>query len=301
MRNASLVSWRPEPSQSSLNTYCERVGRLVDRQTAITALILAKEQAERTAAAERAAKERAEQANRAKTEFLANMSHELRTPLNAIIGFSEMMAQQRCSSNKVEQYSEYAKDIYKSGVHLLGVINDILDLSKIEASDMDLHEELVDLPELFESSVTMVRHRAHEAGLVLAVHKPAVLPKLWGDKRRIKQILINLLANAVKFTPAGGRVTLSAEATAARGIAIRVEDSGIGIAPENIEVALTPFMQVDSKLSRKYEGTGLGLPLVKAFVELHGGVLRLNSQLGVGTTVIAQFPAQRARWSESNG
>jgi signal transduction histidine kinase len=274
--------------------YCERVGRLVDRHVALVALQVAKEQAERTAAAERAAKERAEAANRAKTEFLANMSHELRTPLNAIIGFSELMPARIGNRASI---LEYAKDIQNSGLHLLNVINDILDLSKIEASDLQLDEEKVELKEIFEASLAMVRHRADGKRLTFRVEQPEAMPKLLGDDRRLKQVLINLLSNAVKFTPAEGSITLTAGVTAAGGIEIKVTDTGIGIPAEHLEAVMQPFVQVDSSLNRKYDGTGLGLPLAKAFVELHGGTLRLDSTIGAGTTVTAAFPAQRTLWS----
>jgi signal transduction histidine kinase len=270
--------------------YSERLGRLVDRQVAIVALEVAKEQAERTAAAERAAKERAEAANRAKTEFLANMSHELRTPLNAIIGFAELMPARIDNPKRV---LEYARDIQNSGLHLLNVINDILDLSKIEASDLRLDEERVDLKEIVRSAVSMVRHRAEGKGLTMRVEQPEATQWLSGDGRRIKQVLINLLSNAVKFTPAPGSVTLRSAVAPCGGIEIKVIDTGIGIPAEHLDAVLQPFVQVDSKLNRKYEGTGLGLPLAKAFVELHGGTLMLESTAGAGTTVTALFPAQR--------
>ncbi|MCH7888813.1 MAG: PAS domain S-box protein [Proteobacteria bacterium] len=239
------------------------------------------------------AKEQAELANRAKSEFLANMSHELRTPLNAVIGFSEMIHGQVFGKVGNARYLEYAKDINDSGKHLLELITDILDLSKIEAGKLELYEEDVDVARAIRSCLTLVKERAEAGGLTLERRIPSDLPALRADERKLKQILLNLLSNAVKFTPDGGKITLAAEVGPRRGFVIRVTDSGIGIAPEDIATALIPFGQVDSALSRKYEGTGLGLPLTKALAELHGATLELTSEIGAGTTATVRFPAER--------
>ncbi len=240
-----------------------------------------------------AAKEQAELANRAKSEFLANMSHELRTPLNAVIGFSELIENQVFGPVGNEKYLEYAKDIQTSGQHLLKLINDILDLSKIEAGKLELYEENVDVAVVIDACLMLVRERAESAGVAITHRLPKTLPRIRVDERKLKQILINLLSNAVKFTPEGGRVTLRVAVGPRRGFVIKVSDTGIGIAPDDVQRALAPFGQVDSALSRRFEGTGLGLPLTKALVEMHGGDLEIESTLDVGTTVIVRFPPRR--------
>ncbi|MFA7430996.1 MAG: ATP-binding protein [Rhodospirillaceae bacterium] len=240
----------------------------------------------------RAAMGQAETANRTKSEFLANMSHELRTPLNAIIGFSEVMAQQLLGPLS-DQYRDYAGSIHDSGWHLLDIINDILDVSKIESGQLILYEEAVDLPAVTAASVRLVRERADRARVTLIQDLPAALPLLRGDQRRLKQVVINLLSNAVKFTPPEGRVTISACATADGGLRMSVTDTGIGMKPEDIPLALTPFRQIDSGLARRHEGTGLGLPLTKALVELHGGTLAIHSVFGKGTEIRLWFPPDR--------
>jgi signal transduction histidine kinase len=239
------------------------------------------------------AKEEAEVASRAKSEFLANMSHELRTPLNAIIGFSEILEGERFGALEA-RYRTYAHDIGNSGRHLLSVINDVLDVSRIESGALTLQEEIVNLADLVDSCARLIEPRAQEAGVTLAVDLPAALPPLTADGRRLKQILLNILSNAVKFTPTGGRVVVRAT-FAAGAMAISVEDTGIGIAADDLPKALRPFGQVDSRLARKYQGTGLGLPLAKAMTESHGGTLSIASTLGHGTTVMIALPAWRVR------
>ncbi|MBF0373231.1 MAG: PAS domain S-box protein [Alphaproteobacteria bacterium] len=242
-------------------------------------------------AALREAKEQAEWANRAKSEFLANMGHELRTPLNAIIGFSEVIQKEMFGPVATPQYVSYAGNINDSGRHLLDVINDILDVSRIEAGKLALKPEPVALMAVVESTLRLVARRTEQAQLTLEADLPPTLPTIEGEPRRLKQVLLNLASNAVKFTPEGGRVTFSARNEADGGVTMIVADTGIGIAAEDIPKAMTPFSQVDSRLARKYEGTGLGLPLAKAFVELHGGTLELESRPGVGTTVTVRLPA----------
>lgn len=239
------------------------------------------------------AKESAELANRTKTEFLANMSHELRTPLNAVIGFSEIMKSELLGEMGNEQYKGYCNDIHQSGIHLLKVINDILDISKIEAGKFDLYDEEIDPVEAIESCMRLIRERARNSNIDLSMVLQGELPLIRADERKLKQILLNLLSNAVKFTPEGGSVSIEAVADSELGFKVSVSDTGIGIAREDFNTVLTPFGQVESALGRKFDGTGLGLPLAKSLVELHGGSLSLESEIGSGTTVTVQFPTQR--------
>jgi PAS domain S-box-containing protein len=241
----------------------------------------------------RSTMEEAEVANRTKSEFLANMSHELRTPLNAIIGFSEVMTREVFGPLGGAQYKDYAASIQESGRHLLELINDILDVSKIESGQLTLTEEPLDLGEVIVASQRLVRERAERANVALETDLPDDLPPILADQRRMKQVFLNLLTNAVKFTPPSGRITVTARRTDDGGLMIRVTDTGIGMRPEDIPLVLQPFRQIDSGLSRRHEGTGLGLPLTKALVELHGGSLRLKSAPGHGTEVRLWFPGDR--------
>jgi signal transduction histidine kinase len=233
----------------------------------------------------------AETANRAKSEFLANMSHELRTPLNAIIGFSEVIKIGMFGPVS-ERYRSYGSDIFDSGNHLLKLINEILDLSKLEAGHFELQEEDVDIADVIRSSKRLIDAQAEKAKVRVHATIQDGLPLVRADDRRMRQVLINLLSNAVKFTPEGGRVLVSCLATDT-GLVITVSDTGIGMAPHQIPKALEAFGQVDSTISRKYEGTGLGLPLAKHLVELHGGMLRIESALNFGTTVTIVLPPER--------
>ena len=228
------------------------------------------------------------------------MSHELRTPLNAIIGFSEVMKTEKMGPIGSVQYREYAKDINDSGLHLLTLINDILDLAKIESGKDELHESDIEIENLIESVVMLVRQRAMKASVELVLDIDKNLPVLRADERKLKQILLNLLTNAIKFTRAGGTVTLRARCSVESGCVLEVVDSGIGITPEDIPKALSQFGQVDSTLGRKQEGTGLGLPLTKALVEMHDGSLDLQSKVDVGTTVTVRFPAARVAPLQEN-
>jgi signal transduction histidine kinase len=245
--------------------------------------------------------DRAEAANHAKSAFLAHMSHELRTPLNAIIGFAELMRLRLHGPLGARQYEGYAADIGESGAHLLRIINDILDLSKTEAGKMELCEEVVDVGELVGSVCRLVRHRSEAARLHLLTAISSPPPLLYCDERKLKQMLLNLLSNAVKFTPPGGRVVASADAGPEGGLRIAVRDTGIGIAARHLARVLEPFAQVDGSFSRRCDGTGLGLPLVKAMIELHGGALELSSALGKGTVATLAFPPVRLVRRGSDG
>ncbi len=239
------------------------------------------------------AKEQADLASRSKSEFLANMSHELRTPLNAIIGFSEIIKDELFGAVGQPQYVEYSKDIFDSGQLLLSLINDILDMSKIEAGKRELAETTLDVDRIAQSVVRLVASRAKTGKVQLDVTIPRDLPALRGEEKAMKQVLTNLLTNAIKFTPENGTVSLEAGIDDTGRMTIAVRDTGIGIAKQDIATALAPFGQIESALSRKHQGTGLGLPLTKALVELHGGILDLQSTLGVGTTITLIFPKDR--------
>jgi PAS domain S-box-containing protein len=239
------------------------------------------------------AKTEAEHANRAKSEFLAHMSHELRTPLNAIIGFAEIMSKELLGPLQNRRYREYAGDVHASGKHLLEIVNDILDLAKLEAGKFELDEEPVDPAQLVDSAFRLLRERAHGSGVHLAAELPRVLPLLRVDRRLALQILINLATNAVKFSHRGGTVTVAARLDEKGAFEIAVIDAGIGIAEEDLPRVVLPFGQANSGVARAVEGTGLGLSLTKAMVERHGGVLQISSELGAGTRVTVTFPPER--------
>jgi len=240
---------------------------------------------------------RAENANRAKSEFLANMSHELRTPLNAINGFSEMMVGEMFGPLGDPRYREYARDIHGSGQHLLALINDILDMAKIEAGKLHLRFEPISLEDVAEDAVRLVRNRAEAVGVALAVDFPT-LPDVEADYRAIKQVLLNLLSNAIKYTPRDGRVEIAAEPhpdVMGGRVRIFVRDTGIGIPQEDLARLAKPFEQVESHLARTTSGTGLGLALTKSLIEMHNGVLDLESKPGEGTTVSFVLPVRQAQ------
>jgi signal transduction histidine kinase len=241
----------------------------------------------------RRARDAAEQASRVKSHFLANMSHELRTPLNAIIGFSDILRSQLFGPLGNLRYEDYLSDIHQSGHHLLRLVNDILDISKLEAGAMEISEGVVELRAIVVDSVNLLSTQAAGNGVTLSIDLPEGLPRLRADELRLKQVVLNLLSNAVKFSRRGGEVNLSARLAGSGELVIAVRDSGIGMNAGDITVALQPFRQVESALSRSHEGTGLGLPLAKALIEKHGGALHIVSEREVGTTVTVTLPASR--------
>ncbi len=276
----------------------EEVRRLNEEQlqAAVVSLERSQEQLSELARRYETEKVRAESANKSKSEFLANMSHELRTPLNAINGFSEIMLGEMFGPLGDGRYKEYAKDIHNSGQHLLALINDILDMSKIEAGKMSLRFDPMNLQEVTDDAVRLIRNRAEAAGLVLAIDYPH-LPEIEADYRAVKQILLNLLSNAVKFTPKGGRITVRAEArrdALGERLRISVQDTGIGIAKDDLSRLARPFEQVETQHAKTQAGTGLGLALTKSLVEMHGGLLEMHSIPGEGTTVSFTLPLRQS-------
>jgi signal transduction histidine kinase len=241
------------------------------------------------------ARRRAEEANRAKSIFLANMSHELRTPLNAILGFSEII-RDRLFGNDAARYADYAADIHRSGAHLLNIVSDILDVTRIEAGKFELREEKAMLSEVLAEASLSVEQQAVKGGISLIRCLPGTDAVISGDKTKLTQIVINLLSNAIKFTPSGGSVSLSAEPDEEGGLTVAVRDTGIGMAGHEIRDAMELFRQVDSSLARRYEGTGLGLPLAIQLTELHGGTLTVDSAPGRGTLVTVHLPKERIAW-----
>jgi signal transduction histidine kinase len=248
-----------------------------------------------------AANQEAELASRAKSEFLANMSHELRTPLNAIIGFTEVLLNEPYGPLGSERYKEYLGDIHQSGTHLAEILGDILDLSRIEAGKAELSESTIELASEVEACLRIVDQRAAEKRVALNCELESAPRTLVVDARMFRQILINLLSNAVKFTPEGGSATVFARIAEDGSCEVGVRDTGIGMTPEDVAKAMEVFGQVESTLSRRYEGTGLGLPLTASLVELHGGTFRLDSAPGRGTTALCHLPAARVAASRAIG
>ena len=246
--------------------------------------------AERIAVAAVAA---AESARRAMSQYFAHVGHEARTPLNAIIGFAEILARQLFGPLGHTKYVEYAKTIEDSGNHLLAIINDILDLSKADAGMLEIEDGLADICQSIMASARMMEERAERAGVAIEIDCPSDLPAIRGDVRKVRQALINLLSNGIKFTPAGGRVSVGAHIGVTGELVITVADTGVGMAPEDIPRAMAPFSQVASPVAEWEQGTGLGLSIVKALVELHDGTFELESAAGRGTTATMRFPASR--------
>jgi two-component system cell cycle sensor histidine kinase PleC len=239
------------------------------------------------------ARHRAEAANVAKSRFLAQMSHELRTPLNAILGFSEVMKAEIFGAHTVPVYKEYSADIHNSGVHLLNLINEILDLSRIEAGRYELNEEAVSLVHVVADCHHLLKLRASSRGITIHEVFEQGMPRIWGDERAIRQIVLNLLSNSIKFTPQGGEIWLKVGWTASGGQYLSVKDTGSGIAEDEIPVVLASFGQGSNSIKSAEQGAGLGLPIAKSLIDMHGGTFTLKSKLRIGTEVIVTFPPER--------
>jgi two-component system cell cycle sensor histidine kinase PleC len=251
----------------------------------------------RARVAEHSARVEAELASKVKSAFIANMSHELRTPLNAIIGFSKLLSEQDARRLSNTEVADYANSIHDAAGHLLAVINNILDISKIQSGKALMDPREVNLAEVLSASASSFRLMAENAGVLLEEGIEADLPSISGDGVRLRQVFTNLISNALKFTRSGGSVDVIAQRCPA-GVAVSVRDTGVGMTAEEIAVALTPFGQVDASHARWREGTGLGLPIARALVQLHGGELKIRSEKGAGTTVEVTFPVHRAAAQE---
>lgn len=276
-----------------LESYCSRLGSLAEHRYSSLALLEAKQQAEKAASVAHEAMLKAKSADRAKSNFLANMAHELRTPLNAIIGFSEVIKLDKIRMR--ENYPEYAGHIHDAGTILLDIINGILDLARIEAGRVLLQEEVIALGGLIQSSINTIRPIAQRKFIEIdwRIQKPSTM--IYVDATKLKQVTLNLLSNSVKFTEPRGRIQIDSALHKSGDLVLSISDTGIGIPPEQIERVLQPFEQVADHLTREHEGTGLGLPIAKALIELHGGELVLSSQPGSGTTARLRLPGERVR------
>ncbi|MEH6629673.1 MAG: PAS-domain containing protein [Halopseudomonas aestusnigri] len=307
-KNGSVVAVNGSPVQDGfVTTYTdvtarkkaaealEEANKSLERRVGLRTVELQAELLNRIETEERLTKAMSKEqvASRAKTEFLANMSHELRTPLNCIIGFSELLKNEAFGPLGQERYRDYSADINNAGVHLLEVLNDVLDVSKLETGEIDLRECEIDLIDLMNSSYKMIVYRAESQNISFNLNLPEDLPYLYGDPRRVKQILVNVLSNAVKFSTEGGKVSVSMLISDSGEMCFDVVDQGIGISPEDLVLVMEPFHQAGDALTRSHDGTGLGLHIVKSLVELHGGTVQIESQLDEGTSVHIRLPSTR--------
>ena len=287
-----------EKREKLLEQHRNHLQTLVDERTSE---LLARNEDLKNALSElEVAKKAVESASESKSQFFAKISHELRTPLNSIIGFSEILTEEVYGPLGNKTYVDYSTEILDSGKHLLSLINDILDMSKIEAGSFEIHEEVFDLSELLMGCIRALALRADKTDITMAQHNVADLPYFYADRRSIKQIMLNLLSNAVKFTPEGGKITVITKKTGDI-FTIAVQDTGIGIKPEDLPRMMQPFQQASNAHSRSHEGTGLGLSITKSLMELHGGKIEIASVYGEGTTILLQFKADRLRDRDSVG
>ena len=271
-------SIKPNRSNTLMSEYSSLLGDAVLRH--------------RTRVAEHSARIESELASRVKSEFIANMSHELRTPLNTIIGFSKILVDHDKHRIPQNEIIEYAQLIHDSAGHLLSVINDILDISKIQSGRFTIDARETNVEEILRYCMATFQKMAEESGVELTNTLAEPIPPVRGEPAKLKQIFANLISNAIKFTPSGGRVTINAIATTDGGLVVEIVDTGVGMTPEELEIALTPFGQVDGSRTRWREGTGLGLPIARSLIDLHGGRLDIKSEKGKGTTVSVMLPSR---------
>jgi signal transduction histidine kinase len=286
-----MIVARRERPESLLENYCSRLGTLLERQYTGLALLAAKQEADVAAEHAEEAMLAAQAADLAKTKFLANMAHELRTPLNAIIGFSEIIKLDNIQAR--ERYPQYAEYIYDAGILLLSIINGLLDLARIEAGKVDLEEQLVRVGELIHSAIRTIDPIAHKKSIQIRSELTHATALIHVDQMKFRQIMLNLLSNSIKFTEEEGEISIGSCIDSVGDLMISIRDTGIGIAPENLHRVLRPFEQVADHLTKENEGAGLGLPIARALIELHGGELMLTSALGAGTTVALRLPRDR--------
>lgn len=277
--------------EALLENYCSRLGTLLETRYTGLALLSAKQEADTAARHANEAMLEAKAADLAKTKFLANMAHELRTPLNAIIGFSEIIKLDSIQSR--DRYPQYAEYIHDAGILLLNIINGLLDLARIQAGKVDLEEQIVAVGELVQAAVRTLAPIAQKKSIELSCELAQSATLVCVDQTKFRQIMINLLSNGIKFTEPPGRILIESSVNGRGDLVISIKDTGIGIPPEHLERVLNPFEQVADHLTKENEGTGLGLPIARALIELHGGDLALSSELGIGTTVALRLPHER--------
>jgi signal transduction histidine kinase len=288
-----MVNGHRGKPEAFLENYCSRLGTLLEVRYTGLALLAAKQEADAAAEHAKEAMLEAKAADLAKTRFLANMAHELRTPLNAIIGFSEIIKLDAIQAK--ERYPQYAEYIHDAGILLLNIINGLLDLARIQAGRVDLEEQIVAVGEVVQSAICTIAPIAEKKLIDVDCELVHSSTLICVDQTKFKQIILNLLSNGVKFTESRGRIMIGSGVNGQGDLVISIKDTGIGIPSEHLERVLNPFEQVADHLTKENEGTGLGLPIARALIELHGGSLTLSSDLGVGTTVALRLPHERIR------